>query len=150
MYKISSKQITFEDFNQPVGMQLDSKNRWIKKAELVPWDEIEVEYAKLFKGVRGQIAKPARLVLGALLIQIEYGYSDEETTEQIKENPYLQYFCGLTGYEYKVPFDPSAMVRFRKRLPLERLKKINKEISQIERAARKKDRQRRMLSETKG
>ena len=102
MYKIPSKQMTFEDFNQPIGMHMNSANRWVKKAELISWDEIETEYAKLFKGFKGHIAKPARMALGALLIQIEYGYSDEETAEQIKENPYLQYFCGLPGYEYKV------------------------------------------------
>ena len=128
MYKVPSKQITFEDFNQPVGMHLNPENRWVKKAELIPWDEIETEYAKLFKGLKGHIAKPARMALGALLIQIEYGFSDEETAEQIKENPYLQYFCGLPGYEYKAPFDSSAMVRFRKRLTPERLEAINEQI----------------------
>jgi hypothetical protein len=65
------------------------------------------------------------MALGALLIQIEYGFSDEETVKQIKENPYLQYFCGLLGYEYKAPFDSSAIVRFRKRLKPERLEAIN-------------------------
>ena len=127
MYKIPSKQITFEDFNQPIGMHMNSANRWVKKAELISWDEIETEYAKLFKGFKGHIAKPARMALGALLIQIEYGYSDEETAEQIKENPYLQYFCGLQVYEYKAPFDPSTMVRFRKRLTPEKLEAINEQ-----------------------
>jgi len=70
------------------------------------------------------------MALGALLIQIEYGYSDEETVEQIKENPYLQYFCGLLGYEYKAPFDASAMTRFRKRLTPKRLEAINNFIIQ--------------------
>ena len=46
-----------------------------------------------------------------------YGYSDEETALQIQENPYLQYFCGYPGYDdEKLPFDPSLMVYFRKRL----------------------------------
>ncbi|WP_143122590.1 transposase [Sporomusa acidovorans] len=132
-----SKQITFEDFNQPVGMHLSPRNRWVKKAELIPWDQIETDYARLFKGFKGQIAKPARMALGALLIQIEYGYSDEETVEQIKENPYLQFFCGLPGYEYKAPFDASAMVRFRKRLTPEKLAAINEEIIKRTETARK-------------
>ncbi|MBP2644186.1 MAG: family transposase, partial [Firmicutes bacterium] len=70
-------------------------------------DELEKEYLTLFTGKKGQIAKPLRLALGALLIQIEYGYSDEETVLQIQENPYLQFFCGLPGYEDKPPFDSS-------------------------------------------
>jgi hypothetical protein len=45
------------------------------------------------------------------------GLTDEELVEQIKENPYLQFFIGLEGYQYSAPFDPSMMVYFRKRLP---------------------------------
>jgi len=125
MYKFASKQINFSDFNQPLGLAMDPNNRWIKKAELIPWNEIEKEYADLFKGKNGQVAKPLHLALGALLIQIEYGYSDEETALQIQENPYLQFFCGMGGYENKRPFDPSLMVHFRKRLTMEIIGKIN-------------------------
>ena len=46
MYKFSSKQISLTDFNTPVGMKLNPDNRWVKKAELIPWDEIEQRYAK--------------------------------------------------------------------------------------------------------
>jgi IS5 family transposase len=38
MYKIPSKQMTFEDFNQPIGMHMNPANRWVKKAELISWD----------------------------------------------------------------------------------------------------------------
>jgi len=55
MYKTPSKQITFEDFNQPVGMHLNPANRWVQKAELIDWNEIETEYAKLFKGFKGHV-----------------------------------------------------------------------------------------------
>ena len=107
---------------------MNPKNRWIKKAEFVPWDEIEKEYAKLFQEYNGQIAKPLRMALGALIIQTEYGYSDDEIVEQIRETPYLQFFCGLLGYEDKCPFNPSDIVRFRKRLTSEILEKINEMI----------------------
>jgi IS5 family transposase len=86
--------------------------------------KIQLNYADLFKAKTGQVAKPLRLVLGALLIQIEYGYSDEETVSQIQENPYLQFFCGVGGYEDKPPLDSSLMVHFRKRLTPEILSKI--------------------------
>jgi hypothetical protein len=125
MYKIASKQIKFSDFNQPLGLTMNPNNRWIKKASIIPWDEIEKDYSGLFKAKTGQVAKPLRLALGALLIQIEYGYSDEETVSQIQENPYLQFFCGMGGYEDKIPFDSSLMVHFRKRLTPEILSKIN-------------------------
>jgi hypothetical protein len=38
------------------------------------------------------------MALGALIIKEKLGISDRETVEQIKENPYLQYFIGLGEY----------------------------------------------------
>lgn len=70
MYKFNyNHQITFEDFNQADGLKLNPKNRWIKKAEIIPWDEIEVKYASLFKSKTGMHAKPLCMALGSLLIQ---------------------------------------------------------------------------------
>ncbi len=39
-------QLAFEDFNQPIGLKMNPENRWIKKAERIPWIELEKEYAK--------------------------------------------------------------------------------------------------------
>ena len=110
-------------------MNLKESNRWVKKAQTIPWPEIEKRYAALFTNRKGNVAKPLRLALGACIIQAEYGYSDEETALQIQENPYLQYFCGYPGYDDdKLPFDPSLMVYFRKRLTPEILGEINEMI----------------------
>lgn len=129
MYKYRSKQISFTDFNTPIGMKLNPNNRWVKKAEMIPWDEIEQRYAKLFTNRKGNVAKPLRLALGACIIQAEYGYSDEEVALQIQETAYLQFFCGYTEYnDEKPPFDPSLMVYFRKRLTPEILGEINEMI----------------------
>lgn len=129
MYRYSNGQISLLDFKQPVGMNLKESNRWVKKAQTIPWPEIEKRYAALFTNRKGNVAKPLRLALGACIIQAEYGYSDEEITLQIQENPYLQYFCGYAGYDdSKLPFDPSLMVCFRKRLTPEVLGEINEMI----------------------
>lgn len=129
MYKYSNGQLSLSDFKQPVGMHLKENNRWVKKTQTIPWPEIEVRYAALFTSRKGNVAKSLRLALGACIIQAEYGYSDEETALQIQENPYLQYFCGYSGYDDEhLPFDPSTMVYFRKRLTPEILGEINKMI----------------------
>ena len=126
MYRYSNGQIRLADFKQPVGMNLKEDNRWVKKAQIIPWHEIEKRYAALFTNRKGNVAKPLRLALGARIIQAEYGYSDEETVLQIQENPYLQYFCGYPGYDDEhLPFDPSLMVYFRKRLTPEIIGEIN-------------------------
>jgi hypothetical protein len=125
VYKFLSKQISVTDFGMPLGMKLDPENRWVKKAALIPWDEIELRYATLFANRKGNVAKPLRLALGALIIQTERRISDEETPLQIQETPCLQSFCGMPAYEDKLPFDPSLMVYFRKRLTSEILGEIN-------------------------
>jgi hypothetical protein len=110
-------QLSFKDFCLPFGGKLSGDNRWIKLAELIPWDELEDDYASQFCKGFGAPAKPFRMALGALIIKARLGLTDEELVEQIKENPYLQFFIGLEGYQYSAPFDPSMMVYFRKRLP---------------------------------
>ena len=140
MYRYSNGQISLSDFKQPVGMNLKEDNRWVKKAQTIPWLEIEHRYAALFTNRKGNVAKPLRLALGACIIQSEYGYSDEETALQIQENPYLQYFCGYPGYDdEKLPFDPSLMVYFRKRLTPEVLGEINEMIVRDAKARQSKE-----------
>lgn len=140
MYRYSNGQISLADFNQPVGMNLKESNRWVKKAQTIPWLEIEKRYAALFVNRKGNVAKPLRLALGACIIQAEYGFSDEETALMIQENPYLQYFCGYPGYsDEKLPFDPSLMVYFRKRLTPEILGEINEMILQDAKARQSKE-----------
>jgi len=110
-------QLSFEDFFLPFGGKLSGDNRWIKLGELIPWDELEDDYAAQFCKGFGAPAKPFRMALGALIIKTRLGLTDEELVEQIKENPYLQFFIGLEAFQYSAPFDPSMMVYFRKRLP---------------------------------
>jgi hypothetical protein len=57
------------------------------------------------------------MALGALIIKARLNLTDEELVEQIKENPFLQFFIGLETFQYAAPFDPSMMVYIRKRLP---------------------------------
>jgi len=121
-------QFGLSDFNQPIGLKMNPDNRWVKKAALIPWDEIEDRYADLFPSHTGMPAKPLRVALGSLIIQKQYSYSDRELVEQITENPYYQYFIGLHGYQQEMPYAPSLLVEFRKRLTEEILREINEMI----------------------
>jgi len=117
MYKHNLKQLEFEDFNLPFDGHLRSDNRWVKLAKFIPWDEFEVAYSKRLSGTRlGPPAMSVRVALGALIIKERLGTTDEETVEQIRENPYLQYFLGFKDYCEEVPFHPTMFVHFRKRI----------------------------------
>lgn len=129
MYKFDrNHQFKLSDFNQPIGLKMNPENRWVKKAATIPWNGIEEKYAALFPGKKGMPAKPLRTALGALIIQKQYGYSDRELVEQIRENPYYQFFIGLPGYQDADPFVPSLLVEFRKRLTDDILGDINEMI----------------------
>ena len=65
------------------------------------------------------------MALGALIIKEKLGISDRETIEQIKENPYLQYFLVMSDYSNEPPFDASLMVHFRERIDKNLVNKIN-------------------------
>jgi IS5 family transposase len=82
----------------------------------MPWDALENDYAEQFCKGFGALAKPFRIALGAVIINARLGLTDEKIVEQIKENPYLQFFIGLEALRSSAPFDPSMMVYFRKRL----------------------------------
>jgi transposase, IS5 family len=126
MYRRSSPgQLSFENFYLPFGGKLSAENRWVKLTELIPWEEFEEEYAKQFSKGMGAPAKTFRMALGALIIQERLGTSDAETVEQIRENPYLQYFLGLSQYSDSAPFEASMLVHFRKRLNRELIGQIN-------------------------
>lgn len=129
MYRqTTSPNKSAEAFRFPLEETLTSNNRWVVLSGLVPWDEFEAEYAQQFSAEQGAPAKPFRMALGALLIKERLGLSDEETVEQIRENPYLQYFLGLEEYSQQAPFSASMLVHFRKRLPLEFVNRINERI----------------------
>ncbi len=129
MYRKKQRSpITPENFELLPGTKLSCENRWVIMAELIPWEEFEEEYAKQFKLEKGAPAKPFRMALGALIIKEQLGISDRETVEQIRENPYLQYFIGLETYTFKAPFEASMMVHFRQRITMGLVNKINEEM----------------------
>ncbi|EOS11656.1 hypothetical protein C802_02768 [Phocaeicola sartorii] len=56
------------------------------------------------------------MIIGSLLIKHKMNQSDEETILAIQENPYMQYFVGLSEFTDKPIFDPTLFVNIRKRL----------------------------------
>ena len=112
----SQKQLTLDGFETPFQTDLDPDNRWVKLSECIPWDELAEGYYVGLSCDQGRPAKDARLVIGAVIIKHKLTLSDEETVQQIQENPYLQFFCGLPDFTKEQPFAPSLFVEIRKRM----------------------------------
>ena len=123
------------EFELPFGGRLSADNRWVRMAQIIPWDEFESEYAANFPTAHGAPAKSFRMALGALIIKEKLGISDRETVEQIREtveqireHPYLQYFIGQSSYSNELPFDPSLLVHFRQRISPNLINKVNERL----------------------
>jgi hypothetical protein len=113
----------------PFNVKLNPESKWVKMADLFPWEEIEREYAKHFEGRNeGQVAKSSRLAFGAVYIYTSEGLTDEKVREHIQENPHMQYFCGFAEYMPEPPFDASLMVHFRKRIPPQMIIEITEKV----------------------
>ncbi len=123
--KENPNQMKFKNFYLPFGGELSGENRWVILAEQIPWQRIDRQYGELFNEDEGCPAKAARVGFGALIIKERLGTTDRETVEQIRENPYLQYFLGFAEYSNETPFHHSLMTHFRKRFSKEILAEIN-------------------------
>lgn len=126
--KEESTSIPPRSFELPFEGKLSEDNRWVIIASLIPWTEFESEYSSFFNAQMGAPAKSFRMALGALIIKERLGTSDRETVEQIKENPYLQYFIGMSSYSNETPFDASMLVHFRERISAELVNNINQQM----------------------
>jgi IS5 family transposase len=112
----SHRQLSLAAFDWPFQTALSEDNRWVKMSACIPWDELAEAYYEGLSSSQGRPTKDARLVIGAVIIKHKLCLSDRETVAQIQENPYLQYFVGLPGYQKEAPFAPSLFVEIRKRM----------------------------------
>lgn len=118
------KQLSLDLFRSSL-QDLDKSNRWVMLGDLLPWAEIEKRYnSKLNNAVKGAGNKPARLIIGAMIVKHKLSLSDEETIQMIQENPYMQYMCGLSEFTDEPVFDPSLFVTIRKRISEQELNEM--------------------------
>ena len=121
-------QLSLPGFEKFFGIALDKQNRWIKLSEVIPWEEFAKAYNQNMSKDRGRPAKAARLVIGAVIIKHKLCLGDDETIDQIRENPYLQYFVGLSTFQTEAPFAPSLFVDIRRRMGEQVFESFNQSI----------------------
>lgn len=115
-YTSQAKQLTIDDFKSSLE-GLSKSNRWVQLGDSLPWAKIEKLYnSRLNNSKKGAGNKPARMIIGAIIIQRKLALSDIETIQMIQENPYMQYMLGLPEFTDKPIFDPSLFVTIRKRI----------------------------------
>ena len=116
MYKSPDRQTPylFEELFS-FGGKLDEKNRWLRMARLIPWNDLEKPYSGYFSD-RGRPGTDGRLAVGLFLLKHLSGKSDVEVVLELLENPYWQSFCGLSTFATEKTIEASTLSRLRKRL----------------------------------
>ncbi len=111
----------------PFGGKLNQKNRWLKLAGIIPWEELEGIYKKYFSHL-GRPGKDSRLINGLQIIKHTEGLSDEKLIGELEENVYMQYFCGYETFLEEADIDSSSLSKLRKRLGEKYFDKFDREI----------------------
>jgi transposase, IS5 family len=124
----SDRQLSIEEFKTSIGAHFQGNNRWVKLAELLPWDALAEIYGRSFSDKLGAPSIDARVVIGALIIKHKLKLDDRGTIEMIQENPYMQYFLGLSEFRSEAVFDASLFVTIRKRLGAEAFDEMSGEL----------------------
>ena len=124
-YQEEREQLSMEEFFQPFGGRLRKDNRWVRLAAMMPWEYIEKVYIQNLSEETGRPAISSRIAFGAIFIKEYCHFTDDGTVQELQENSYMQYFVGLHEFHAEPLFDPSMMVHFRKRFPVEEVAKIN-------------------------
>lgn len=130
-YTKDKNQLVMDGFIDPtfeVSVKLDPQNRWVRMAEIMPWEHIEEVYLRTMSVETGRRAYSSRIAFGAIYIKESENLTDAGCVAAIQENAYMQYFLGVNGFKTEPLFDPSMMVHFRKRFPVEEVARINEYI----------------------
>ena len=61
-----------------LGDKLSSRNRWLKLAEALSWEKLDLAYGRYFSAGYGRPAKDSRLACGLLAVKQLKNISDED------------------------------------------------------------------------
>ena len=121
----SEKTLGNQIFTTPFENGLDMQNRWVRLAEIIPWDRMASIYMESMSKNMGRSSVDLRTVMGAMFIQHTLNLTDRSTLEMMSENIYMQYFAGLSSFQTTPIFDHSLLSIFRQRLGEQGARQLN-------------------------
>ena len=102
-------------FSPELSLMLNPNHDLVRLAKRLPWATIEERFAGLY-AADGRPSIPIRVMVSLILLQRMFDRSDENVVKEWVQNPYWQFFSGMTVFQWDVPFDPTELVKFRKRI----------------------------------
>lgn len=102
-------------FQVRLAVVCDPSNPLVKLADRIAWDDLDEKFASLY-AEEGRPATATRMMIGLTLLQSLYALSEDEVVNRWPENPYWQYLCGETFFQYQRPIVRSGLSKWRKRV----------------------------------
>lgn len=110
---------------------LDHSNGLFRLADSIHWQYLEDSIGKTFQEGPGRPPTSTRLIIGLHLLKYLENKSDEEVVRGFVQNPYWQYFCGCEFFEHEIPIHPTTMVKWRKKIGVDKFEKLLEETLNI-------------------
>jgi IS5 family transposase len=79
-------------------LMLDPNHPLSKLTRQLPWDRLEAKFADLY-AEDGRPSIPLRVMCSLILPQRMFSLSDERLITEWVQNPYWQYFSGMTSFQ---------------------------------------------------
>lgn len=110
---------------------LDHSHNLYRLANIINWTYLEQTIGKTYAEGPGRPETSVRLIVGLHYLKYLENKSDEEIVKGFVQNPYWQYFCGCEYFEHKIPIHPTTLVKWRKKIGIEKLEKLLEETINI-------------------
>ncbi len=115
-------------YRVPLIQFINKEHELYQLAERIDWNELERDLVDYYCVDNGRPSIPIRKIVGVVLLKRMFNESDESVVDRWKENPYWQHFCGEVNFQHHWPFDPTELIKFRKRMGergMERILKVS-------------------------
>ena len=112
-------QSTFEEAFSQEWIERNIKNPIHELAiirQIIPWDKLVKRLSQFYHKSKGPMGKSIRIMVALSIVARFEKLSDREVIEQVKENPYIQYFCNVSDKGIQTFLHPTSLRVFRKRL----------------------------------
>jgi IS5 family transposase len=133
-------------YQVPLIQFINKEHELYQLAERIDWDSLERDLIEYYCVDNGRPSIPIRKIVGVILLKRMFNESDESVVDRWKENPYWQYFCGEVHFQHHWPFDPTELIKFRKRMGERGMERILK--TSIDLFSRKEIQEKHVLIDT--
>lgn len=106
---------TAETIKQALNGLVNPKHPLVILSHEIQWQAFDEAFGVHYSD-QGRPGVSTRLMVALHYLKYQHDLSDEAVVDQWVENPYWQYFSGMSYFEHELPIDPSSMTNWRKRI----------------------------------